>query len=92
MTLKKKENLWNVKEIYDLFGKKIERDWSCNAIAIDSRKVRPGNIFLAMPGTKFDGHDFVLEAIDAGARSIIIKDSIKIIRVLFIQVLLLIIK
>ena len=78
MTLKKEENLWNAEEIYDLFSKKIDRDWECNSIAIDSRKVKPGNIFLAMPGTKFDGHDFVLEAIDAGARSIIVKNSLKI--------------
>ena len=56
-----------------LFSKKKDRDWECNSIAIDSRKVKPGNIFLAMPGTKFDGHDFVLEAIDAGASSIIVK-------------------
>ena len=57
MTLKKEENLWNAEEIYDLFSKKIDRDWECNSIAIDSRKVKPGNIFLAMPGTKFDGHE-----------------------------------
>ena len=63
MTLKKKENLWNAEEIYDLFSKKIDRDWECNSIAIDSRKVKPGNIFLAMPGTKLDGHDFVLDCL-----------------------------
>ena len=78
MTAKKEENLWNTEEIYDLFSKKIERDWKCSAIAIDSRKVKPGNIFLAMPGTKFDGHDFVLDAIDSGARAIIVKNSLEI--------------
>ena len=78
MNIKRDKNLWNADEISDLFSKKIGKDWECNAIEIDSRKVKPGNTFLAMPGTKFDGHDFILEAIKAGAKSIIIKNSLKI--------------
>ena len=78
MNIKRDKNLWNADEISDLFSKQIGKDWECNSIEIDSRKVKPGNTFLAMPGTKFDGHDFILEAIKAGARSIIIKNSLKI--------------
>lgn len=37
----------------------------------DSRKVEAGNIFLAMPGERVDGNDFVVAAIQAGAGCIL---------------------
>lgn len=36
-------------------------------IVIDSRDVRPGDLFVAIVGERFDGHDFVSGALDAGA-------------------------
>ena len=40
--------------------------------------MKPGNIFLAMPGTEFDGHNFIKDAINMGANSLIIKESLNI--------------
>ncbi|MDR3685705.1 MAG: UDP-N-acetylmuramoyl-tripeptide--D-alanyl-D-alanine ligase [Coriobacteriia bacterium] len=42
-------------------------------VCIDSRCIRPGCIFVALPGERTDGHDFVLSAIDAGAKLIIVS-------------------
>ena len=36
-------------------------------MAIDSRRVRPGNLFLAFAGARVDGHDFLPQARAAGA-------------------------
>ncbi len=36
-------------------------------IAVDSRRVTPGSLFFAVPGEKADGHDFIGQALDAGA-------------------------
>jgi len=36
-------------------------------IATDSRKVQPGELFLAVPGTQQDGHAFVADAVRRGA-------------------------
>ncbi|MBW8853680.1 MAG: UDP-N-acetylmuramoyl-L-alanyl-D-glutamate--2,6-diaminopimelate ligase, partial [Bradyrhizobium sp.] len=36
-------------------------------VASDSRKVRPGDLFVAVPGTKADGLGFVRQALAAGA-------------------------
>jgi UDP-N-acetylmuramoyl-tripeptide--D-alanyl-D-alanine ligase len=36
-------------------------------IAIDSRTLLPGDAFFAIKGDRFDGHDFVAEALAAGA-------------------------
>jgi UDP-N-acetylmuramoyl-L-alanyl-D-glutamate--2,6-diaminopimelate ligase len=41
-----------------------------SAIASDSRKVEPGGLFFAVPGTKVDGMSFVPQAVAAGALAI----------------------
>ncbi len=40
-------------------------------IASDSRKVEPGTLFFAVPGTKVDGMSFVPQAVTAGAVAIV---------------------
>ncbi|HSL20793.1 MAG TPA: Mur ligase family protein [Vicinamibacterales bacterium] len=39
----------------------------------DSRKVRPGSLFIAVKGTARDGHDFVREALDRGAAAVAVE-------------------
>ncbi|MFM9050780.1 MAG: Mur ligase domain-containing protein, partial [Bacteroidota bacterium] len=36
-------------------------------IAFDSRKVRPGSVFVAVRGTQSDGHRFIGQVVLAGA-------------------------
>lgn len=36
-------------------------------LRIDSREVRPGDIFAALPGSRQDGHDFAVQALAQGA-------------------------
>ncbi|MDI6712913.1 MAG: UDP-N-acetylmuramoyl-tripeptide--D-alanyl-D-alanine ligase [Anaerosomatales bacterium] len=43
-----------------------------NGLAIDSRAVEPGNVFVALVGERVDGHAFVASAIDAGARAALV--------------------
>src|SRR5258708_35025602 len=46
-------------------------DFDRNAVAtgysIDSRTIRPGELFFAVKGEKMDGHDFVAQALEKGA-------------------------
>ena len=42
-------------------------------LAYDSREVRPGFLFVAVPGERFDGHDFVAGAVETGASSVVIQ-------------------
>ncbi len=44
-------------------------------VTIDSRDVKPNSIFIAIKGEKFDGHDFVDEALVKGANAVIINES-----------------
>jgi UDP-N-acetylmuramoyl-L-alanyl-D-glutamate--2,6-diaminopimelate ligase len=40
-------------------------------VASDSRKVKPGDLFVAVPGTKSDGLSFVPQALAAGAAAVL---------------------
>ncbi|CAM5461392.1 Mur ligase central domain-containing protein OS=Streptomyces antimycoticus OX=68175 GN=SANT12839_029650 PE=4 SV=1 [Streptomyces antimycoticus] len=40
-------------------------------VVIDSREVRPGSLFAALPGERVDGHDFARGAIEAGATAVL---------------------
>jgi len=42
-------------------------DLTIAGIAIDSREVRPGELFVALRGGSVDGHDFIADAISRGA-------------------------
>jgi len=43
-----------------------------SALEIDSRKVRAGNVFVALRGERADGHDFVAQAIAGGACAVVV--------------------
>lgn len=40
-------------------------------IVLDSREVKPGNLFVAMTGGQRDGHDFIGDAIQKGAHAVV---------------------
>ena len=42
-------------------------------LAYDSRAVRPGTLFFAVPGVHVDGHDFVPDAVAAGAVGVVVE-------------------
>ena len=45
-------------------------------ITADSRAVKPGFLFAAMPGTKFDGAHFIARAAEAGATAVLAGDGV----------------
>lgn len=47
------------------------QDLQIKGIANDSRKVKPGDLFVCVKGSKVDGHDYVAEAIQRGAVAIV---------------------
>ncbi len=46
---------------------------SFNRVGHDSRQIKPGDLFVALKGPRFDGHDFVLQAIEAGAKGALVE-------------------
>lgn len=46
-------------------------------LAIDSRAVQPGDLFIAMKGGTFDGHDYIDEAIKGGAVAVLSERTVE---------------
>ena len=42
-------------------------------IKSDSRRVKKGDIFVALKGIKSDGHDYIMDAIDNGASKVVVE-------------------
>ena len=47
-----------------------------SGIASDSRRVQPGDVYVARCGNAFDGHDFVPDAVGAGAVAVISQRAV----------------
>ncbi|MGD8477449.1 MAG: Mur ligase family protein, partial [Burkholderiales bacterium] len=50
-------------------------DAQISRVSTDSRDVRPGDLFVAIKGPRFDGHDFVEQALRQGAAAAMVSDS-----------------
>lgn len=47
--------------------------WNCTGISIDSRHIKKGDLFFAIKGPSFDGHNYVREALKAGACAAVVS-------------------
>jgi len=59
-------------------GKIIQGNQDCllSRISIDSRTLIPGDLFFAIIGPSFDGHDFIIEAFNKGAMGAVACKSV----------------
>lgn len=48
-----------------------------NGISTDTRTIVSGNLFVALVGEKFDGHDFIPQALEKGAGGILVSKEVK---------------
>lgn len=69
-------DLWQGSEVIAALGAHLDTppraDWHANGVAIDTRDLTAGDIFVALPGEKVDGHDFVTRAFDMGAAAALV--------------------
>ena len=49
-------------------------DTDITGVNIDSRRIKPGHLFVAMKGTQVDGHKFITKAIELGAKAVLCED------------------
>jgi UDP-N-acetylmuramoyl-tripeptide--D-alanyl-D-alanine ligase len=48
-------------------GQAMGAAWQATGVSIDSRTCQPGDLFIALAGPNFDGHDFIAAAFAKGA-------------------------
>lgn len=62
------EPLWRLREFVAAAGGELEGEaGDISGISIDSRTIKAGDAFFAIAGERFDGHDFVNDALGKGA-------------------------
>ena len=49
----------------------LESDIALTATVTDSREAAPGALFVCIPGSRVDGHDFVPAAVELGASAVL---------------------
>ena len=67
--------LAEIKTVVD--GSQRGKDVAVSAVSIDTRSLRPGDLYIAIQGENFDGHDFVKEAEQSGAVAAIVHREIE---------------
>ena len=71
--------LWTAREAARAtrgIGGKTVGDWQVFGVCIDTRSLRTGDLFVALPGSSRDGHEFVVEALSKGAGAALIDRPI----------------
>jgi UDP-N-acetylmuramoyl-tripeptide--D-alanyl-D-alanine ligase len=52
-------------------------DVEFTSVGADSRKILPGQLFVALKGEHFDGHDFVVNAFHQGAAAVLVSQRVE---------------
>ncbi len=68
--------LWTSAAIATATGGVASGDFAVNGVAFDSREISSGDLFVAMPGTEFDGHRFVDQAMARGAAGVLVTKPV----------------
>ncbi|GAA4754842.1 UDP-N-acetylmuramoylalanyl-D-glutamyl-2,6-diamino pimelate--D-alanyl-D-alanine ligase [Sphingomonas daechungensis] len=68
--------LWASAEIEAATGGRASEPFEVTGVTFDSREVQPGDLFIAMPGTVYDGHKFVERAFATGAAAAIVSQPV----------------
>ena len=69
--------LWTSDEVAAATGGTARGRFEASGITFDSREVRPGDLFVAMPGSAHDGHRFVDQAFTAGAAGALVANPVE---------------
>ena len=48
-----------------------------SGVSIDTRTLKPGELYIAIAGERFNGHDFVDAAKDAGAAAVMVHEDVE---------------
>lgn len=65
-------SLWTSKEIAEATNGQTLREFQASRVVIDSRQCVGGDLFIALQGPQFDGHDYVRQALEQGAAGAVV--------------------
>ncbi|MEX5688408.1 MULTISPECIES: UDP-N-acetylmuramoyl-tripeptide--D-alanyl-D-alanine ligase [Pseudomonas] len=59
-----------------LNGRLLVADATFDGVSIDSRAIKPGQLFIALTGPRFDGHDYLNEVASLGAAGALVEREV----------------
>jgi UDP-N-acetylmuramoyl-tripeptide--D-alanyl-D-alanine ligase len=68
---------WIVGDIVEAVGGELSLgtfDTKIHGVSTDTRTLNKGDLFVALKGKRFDGHDFLVNAIGGGAAAVMVSD------------------
>ena len=65
--------LWTAENAKAATGGNGAGGWQADGVSIDSRSVKPGDLFVALKGPSHDGHDHVADALAKGAAAAMVQ-------------------
>lgn len=72
---------WTLGQLANWLNVMLPAEWQAQAdlaisqMVTDSRAVKPGDVYIAIEGTRFDGHRFIAQAIEQGAVACIVSNK-----------------
>ncbi len=69
--------LWTSEEVARATGGTVRGSFEATGVTFDSREVGRGDLFVAMPGSVHDGHQFVEQAVAAGAAGLVVSKPVE---------------
>lgn len=67
--------LWTSHDAAAATGGYASGDWAARGISIDTRSLESGDLFVALSGPNFDGHEFVTGAFEKGAAAALVSET-----------------
>ncbi|WP_286239706.1 UDP-N-acetylmuramoyl-tripeptide--D-alanyl-D-alanine ligase [Neptuniibacter halophilus] len=64
---------WNLAQLQTQFGGELTQDCAFTGVSTDTRSLQPGDLFVALVGPNFDGHNFIQQALDKGAVAAVVS-------------------
>lgn len=59
--------LWTAQDAADATKGANNFEWKATGVSINTRSLKPGDLFVALQGPNMDGHDYVADAVEKGA-------------------------
>lgn len=67
------QSIWTSAEAAVATHGTASKEWNATGISIDTRTIKPGDLFIAIKGDTMDGHAFVADALAKGAAAAVVS-------------------
>ncbi|MBT1450508.1 UDP-N-acetylmuramoyl-tripeptide--D-alanyl-D-alanine ligase [Glaciecola sp. XM2] len=67
---------WVANAVNGTLSTQSVQDMTINSVSTDTRTLKPGDLFIALTGENFNGHEYILKALEKGASAVIVSQLV----------------